>query len=112
MADVLGLLRAQPQAGRLLRSIEHVGRIGEHGRALHRLGEPVVLGGGDHPTGHHAQGGALGVVAAEHFLVVVVGDVGDAAAEGERLLHLRGLTQPTDVGWRRRPRRPLRPASH
>jgi hypothetical protein len=41
----------------------------------------------------------LGVVAAEHFLVVVVGDVGDAAAEGERLLDLRGLAQSTDVGW-------------
>ena len=46
----------------------------------------MVLGRGDHLPGHHAQGGALGVVAPEHFLVVVVSSVGDAAAEGERLL--------------------------
>jgi hypothetical protein len=60
----------------------------------------VLLGSGDYLAGHHAQGGALGVVASEHFLVVVVGGIGDAATEGERLLHLGGLTQSTDVGRR------------
>src|SRR5260370_5179247 len=48
-------------------------------------------------AGDDPQGGAVRVVPGEHLHGVVIGDVADPAAVGQRLLHFAGFTQPPDI---------------
>ncbi|MFD6312035.1 hypothetical protein [Streptomyces nigra] len=89
-SQLLDVLRRQPQYHFGVRILQGLFLV-EDDRARERLGQPVLLGRGDDLACDDAQRDAVGVAAAERLLGVVVGDVADAALEGQGLLDLAGL---------------------
>lgn len=77
-----------------VQGLDHVNVSGGAGRFALLAAELDV---GDQAAGDHLQGRAVRVVAEEGLDRVIVGDVADAALEGDGLLDLAGLAQAPDV---------------
>lgn len=76
----------QPQGGGRTRLAQRLlGFLAQHDGTGHRFVEPPSLCCGDHAAGDRLQGRAVRVVAVEGLDRVVVGDINDAALEGDGL---------------------------
>jgi hypothetical protein len=91
-AKLFGLFLRQPQSGGRTRLAQRLlGFLAQHDGTGHCSVEPARLRCGDYAAGDHLQGRAVRVVAVEGLDRVVVGDITDAALEGDGLLDLAGL---------------------